>query len=219
MFDNDQLTDSAELHELGDSLTGVALPEPPPLAAIRARGRAHRRRRRSGVAGVLVTGAVAGSALALVLAGGPGRAPVHATMGTSTPGTIRTPSYTLISDSTGTVKLTINPKKLFDAAALQSDLARFGIPAKVTAGRFCTSNPAPAGLSQVVSIKTGKRQTITFDPNAIPAGTELSFGNFQLRFGQAADVALIDTHSFTCRSNPATDPSAAGGRVGYYRLP
>jgi hypothetical protein len=37
---------------------------------------------------------------------------------TSTPGTIRTASYTLVSDTTGTVKLTINPKKLFDAAAL-----------------------------------------------------------------------------------------------------
>jgi predicted RNA polymerase sigma factor len=51
----------------------------------RARGRARRGHRRSGVAGLFVTGAAAGGALALVLAGGPGRAPVHATMGTSTP--------------------------------------------------------------------------------------------------------------------------------------
>jgi hypothetical protein len=219
MFDNDQLTASVELRELRDSLTGVALPEPPPLEAIRARGRARRRRRLSGVAGLFVTGAVAGSALTLALAGGPGHAPVHATIGTSAPLAIRTASYTLISDTSGTVKLTINPKKLFDAAALQSDLARFGIPAKVTAGRFCTSDPEPAGLSQVVSMRTGRRQTITFDPRAIPHGTELSFGNFQLGFGQAAEVALIDTHSFTCTSNPSTNWPADGGRVGYYRLP
>jgi hypothetical protein len=66
---------------------------------------------------------------------------------------------------------------------------------------------------------TGKRQTITFDPRAIPHGTELSFGNSRLRFGQAADVALIDTHSFTCTTNPSTNWPADGGRVGYYRLP
>jgi hypothetical protein len=219
MFDNDQMTDSAELRELRDSLAGVALPGRPPLEAIKARGRTHRRRRLSGVAGLFVTGAAVGSALTLALAGGSSSTPVHGTTGTLTPGTIRTASFTLISDTTGNVKLTINPKKLFDAATLQSDLARFRIPAKVTAGSFCTSDPAPAGLSQVVSMGTGKRQTITFDPSAIPAGTELSFGNFRLRFGQAAEVALIDTHSFTCTSNPSTSRSAAGGQVGYYRLP
>jgi hypothetical protein len=219
MFDNDQLTASAELRQVRDSLTGVALPEPPPLEAIRARGRVHRRHRRSGVAGLFVAGAVAGSALTLALAAGPGRAPVQGSIGTSAPGTIRTPSYTLISDTSGTVKLTINPKKLFDAAALQSDLARVGIPAKVTAGSFCSSDPEPAGLSRVVSIGTGRRQTITFHPAAIPHGTELSIGNLRLRFGQAADVALIDTHSFTCTSNPSTSRIGGGSRLGYYRVP
>jgi hypothetical protein len=68
-------------------------------------------------------------------------------------------------------------------------------------------------------MRTGRRQTITFRPSAIPTGSELSFGNFQLRFGQAAYVGLIDTHSFTCTSNPATSWPADGGRVGYYRLP
>jgi hypothetical protein len=45
----------------------------------------------------------------------------------SAPRVIRTASYTLISDSTGKVKLTIDPTKLFDPAALQHDLARDGI--------------------------------------------------------------------------------------------
>jgi hypothetical protein len=219
MFDNDQMTDSAELRELRESLTGVALPEPPALEAIRARGRARRRHRLSGVAGLIVTGAVAGSALTLVLAGRPGGAPFHRSTRTSIPGTIRTPSYTLVSDTSGTVRLTINPKKLFDAAALQSDLARFRIPAKVTAGSFCSSDPEPAGLSQVVSMGTRRRQTITFHPSAIPDGTELSFGNFQLRSGQAADIALIDTHSFTCTSNPSTSRIGGDSRFGYYRVP
>jgi hypothetical protein len=102
MFDDDQMTDSAGLRELRDSLTGVAA--------------------------VFMTGAAAGSVLTLALVGGPGGAPVHGSTPESTHGTIRTAAYTLISDTSGTVKLTINPKKLFDAAALQSDLARFGRP-------------------------------------------------------------------------------------------
>jgi hypothetical protein len=63
-----------------------------------------------------------------------GRGPAHRTTAASSgpapasaPRVIRTASYTLISDSTGKVKLTIDPTKLFDPAALQHDLARDGI--------------------------------------------------------------------------------------------
>ena len=143
MSGNDQMTDGAELRELRHSLSGVAMPERPHLEAITARGRARRRHRLSAVAGLSVAGAAAGTALALGLTGvlGPAR----------TPGTIRTAAFTLVSNSNGTATLTINPKELLDPAALQSDLAQYGIPAKVTSGSFCTSDPHPAGFSQVVS--------------------------------------------------------------------
>jgi hypothetical protein len=184
-----------------------------------------RKRRRAGVAGLLVSGAVAGTALTLGLFGVLGRAPVHSAI-PSAPGAIRTSSYTLISNTTGTVTLTINPKELFDAAALQSDLARYGIPAKVTTGSFCSSNPEPAGFSQVVSgqpnrestvqVGTGEQPTITFDPSAIPAGAELSFGNFQLASGQQqADLALIDSSADSCSSNPADAWSAYDSGILY----
>ena len=174
-----------------------------------------RKRRRAGVAGLLVTGAVAGTALTLGLFGVLGRAPVHGSIPASAPVAIHTGSYTLASYTNGTVSLTINPKELFDPTALQSDLARYGIPAKVTAGSFCSSDPEPAGFSQVVSVQpggeftaqagTGQQPTITFDPSAIPAGAELSFGDFQLSTGQQlATVALIDTSSYTCTSTPPT---------------
>jgi hypothetical protein len=54
---------------------------------------------------------------------------------------------------------------------------------------------------------TGQQPTITFDPSAMPAGTELSFGDFQLTNSeQLATVALIDTSSYTCTSTaPTTD--------------
>src|SRR5439155_26984135 len=101
MSGNDQMTDGAELRELRHSLSGVAMPERPRLEAITARGRARRRRRLSAVAGLSVAGAAAGTALAIGLTGvlGPAR----------TPGTIRTGSFTLVSNANGTATLTINP--------------------------------------------------------------------------------------------------------------
>jgi hypothetical protein len=219
MSGNDQMIDGAELRELRDSLSGVAMPERPRLEAIMARGRARRRHGLSAVAGLSVAGAAAGTALAVGLTGvlGPAR----------TPGTIRTAAFTLVSNSNGTATLTINPKELLDPAALQSDLARYGIPAKVTTGSFCSSDPAPAGFSQVVSShpagpftatpQNGVHPTITINPAAMPAGTELSIGNFQLSSGeyagqQQADFVLIDTSSYTCSSTPL-DPN--GLPAGY----
>jgi hypothetical protein len=104
---------------------------------------------------------------------------------------------------------------LLDFAALQSDLARYDIPAKVTVGSFCSSDPMPGGFSQVVSgpssgqstarAGSGGELTMTFDGSAMPAGTELSFGNFQLSSGQQqADITLINTSSSSCTSTPPT---------------
>jgi hypothetical protein len=81
------------------------------------------------------------------------------------------------------------------AGTLQSDLAQDGIPAKVTAGSFCSSDPAPAGIPQVTSVPTvqpGEAPTVTINPAAMPAGTELSFGNFQFANGGRTFIALID---------------------------
>jgi len=154
MFDDDQLTETPELRELRDSLNGVAMPARPPLAAIEARGRAHRRHRHSGVAGLFAAGAAAGAAVTVALAGAgsthQGVLPALSPGTSHPPREITTSSYTLISDTSGKVKLTIRPGKLFHAAELQSDLARYGIPAKVTKGRLCTSRPEPDGLPQVV---------------------------------------------------------------------
>ena len=210
---HDEMSDTEVLRAASDSLSGIPVASPPDVAAIMARGRARRTRRLSAVAGVSVAGAAAGTALALGLTGvlGPAR----------TPGTIRTAAFTLASSANGTATLTINPKELLDPAALQSDLAQYGIPAKVTSGSMCSSDPAPAGFSQVVSFQpagpgtvtpqSGVQPTITIDPSAMPAGTELSIGDFQLSSGQysgqqQADLVLINTSSNTCSSTPP-DPN------------
>ncbi|HEY2576703.1 MAG TPA: hypothetical protein VGI74_10395, partial [Streptosporangiaceae bacterium] len=153
--------------------------------------------------------------------GSPGPAWTGAAGQARAPGTIRTAAFTLTSNANGTDTLTINPKVLLEPATLQSDLAQYGIQAVVNSGSLCTSDPAPAGFSQVVSSDpagpwTGTprscvQPTITIDPSAMPSGTELSFGYFQLSSGgyageQQADVVLIDTGSSTCSSTPP-DPN------------
>ena len=187
-----------------------------------ARGRARRRHRVSAVAGLSVAGAAAGTALALGLTGvlGPAR----------TPGTIRTASFTLASNSNGTATLTINPKELLDPTALQSDLAQYGIPAKVTSGSFCSSDPHPAGFCRSCSMQptgpgtstpqSGVQPTITIDPSAMPAGAELSVGYFQLGSGedageQQAGVVLIDSNSYACTSNPPDPNGPPEGSAGW----
>lgn len=211
---HDEMSDNEVLRAASDSLSAIPMASPPDVAVIIARGRARRRRRLSAVAGVSVV-AAAGTALALGLTGvlGPAR----------TPASIRTAAFTLVSNSDGTATLTINPKELLDPAALQNDLAQYGIPAKVTSGSFCSSDPAPAGFSQVVpgqpagsgtgTPQSGVQPTITIDPSAMPAGAELSVGYFQLSSGeQQADVVLIDTNSYTCTSTP---PDLNGPPAGY----
>ena len=210
---HDAMSDNEVLRAASGSLSGMAVASPPDVEAIMARGRARRTRRLAGVAGLSVAGAAAGTALAVGLTGVLGPAPA--------PGTIRTAAFTLAGNANGTATLTINPQELLDPAALQSDLAQYGIAAKVTSGSFCSSDPAPAGFSQVVSAHPGGpstvtpqpavRPTLTIDPSAMPAGTELSVGDFQLTSGQysgeqQADFVLIDTGSYTCSSTPP-DPN------------
>jgi hypothetical protein len=226
MFDNDQVTESPELRALRDSLDGVAIPPRPPLTAIAARGRTHRRNRHSGVAGLFVAGAAAGAALAVAFVGGGaaghGAIPVPPQGTLHTQRAIRTAGYTLISDTSGKVKLTIHPLRLFHPAALQSDLARFGIPAKVTDGRICLSTPEPSGLARITTVRTGPPATITFDPRAIPAGTELSVGRFHLRMHvQLVEAVLIRAGSFHCTSRlPAGRPAGTPGQaLGFMAIP
>ncbi len=137
MYDND-LSDSPELRELRDAVSGVATPGPPPLEPIMARGRARRRRRLTHITRLSVGGVAAATALALGVSG--------AFSPAAKLGTIRTAAYTLHHNSNGTDTLTLNPGELLNPSQLQSDFAQYGIPAKVTSGSYCTSDPAPSRL-------------------------------------------------------------------------
>jgi hypothetical protein len=214
--DDDQMTASPELRELRDSLSGVATPEQPPLEAITARGRARRRQRLTNLTRLSVAGVAAATALALGVSG--------AFTPAAKLGTIRTAAYTLRHNQNGTDTLTLKPGELLDPAQLQSDFAKYGIRAKVTTGAYCTSNPEPAGFSRAVTgpgsgasqegsgqqaqERSGQQPPgITIDPTQIPAGTELTVGDFQLTSGQfagekQANFSLMNSSSYTCTSSP-----------------
>ena len=214
---HDEMPDTQVLRTASESLTALPIAGPPAVAEVMARGQERRRRRVSAVAGLSAAGAV-GLALGLSLTGVSGPSRSH--------GTIRTASFTLTSNSDGTDTLTLSPTELLEPSVLQNDLAQDGIPAIVNSGSFCTSPSAPAGFSQVVSMPSGPstatpadgtQPTITIDPSAIPAGTELSFGYFQLTSGpasgeQEAEVVLVNTDSYTCSSTP---PDLNGSPAGY----
>ncbi len=138
-------------------------------------------------------------------------------LGTSAPrgsGTIRTVAFTLTRHANGTATLTINPRVLFNPSTLHSDLARDGIPAKVTTGRFCSTSPAPGGFSQVVTFSPPFKgdsdhtqvhnPTVMINPAAMAAGSELSVGAFRSSSGYDTALALISTNSYTCTSTAPT---------------
>jgi hypothetical protein len=219
--------------ELRDSLSELAVPGRPPLAAIISRGRRHQRRRRARFAGLGVTGAAAAIVLALGLTGIPGTAPARST------GTIQTEGFSLTSYANGIVAL--NLRQLFDPAALQRALARDGIRALVRAGAFCSSSPAvpspataavlsvPAptepkrlaaaghgspGLieSALLPVKPSDLApgvadvlTAVINPAAMPPGTELFVGYFNS--DATVFIGLIYTRSHTCRG--AQQPPAS----------
>jgi hypothetical protein len=165
-------------------------------------------------AGITAAAAAGSVVLGLGLSGGLGSSAARGT------GTIRTAAFTITRNANGTATLTINPRVLFDPSTLQSDLAHYGIPAKVTTGSFCSSEPAPGGFSQVVTGSpalqgdSGQRQvdnpTVTINPSTMPAGTELSVGAFQVSKGYDTALALLSANSYTCTSIAPTTPPSSG---------
>ncbi len=210
MSDDEHPAGSALAQELRDSLSYLAVPGPPPLAAITNRGRVHRRRRLAGLAGLGVTGGAAAIALALGLAGVFGAAPART-------GTVQAAAFTLTSYTDGTVSLKLS--QVFDPAALQRALAHHGIPALAKTDTYCSSNPAvpapvgrrvlsiPRGIPDIIQsgnwpVKPSQLApfvdpiTMVLDPAAMPSGTELFIGNFDL--GHTIFVGVIYTSSHTC---------------------
>jgi hypothetical protein len=234
MIHDDHPNDGALTRELRASLAALTVPQRPSLAAITSRGRAEQRRRRAGFAGLGVTGAIAGTAVAVVLAGVLGAAPVGGA-GTISPGpsgnrgtgAIRTIAFTLTGNADGTDTLILTAGQVFDSAVLHRALAQHGIRALVKTNAWCSSSPAPPNPASVgaLAFSTPVKSPhgppaagfavggpirahirVVINPAKMPRGTELFFGYYDS--DHALSPNLIYTRSYTCVSG--AQPPASG---------
>jgi hypothetical protein len=170
----------------------------------------------AGIAGLAVTSLALTGAL-----GGGGTAD----SGDST-GTIHTAAFTLSEQANGTAELRLNRAETFSPEALQRALAQDGIPALVTSGRYCWSDPAlpsphhlgvlsvlapggiplgPPGPRSEQSVPPGSVTVI--NPAKLPAGTKLFFDYTRTSGGQSLTGGLLATHSYRCvRGAPPSGP-------------
>jgi hypothetical protein len=219
MNDNDELNDSAVLSAVRDSLSGLPMPAAPRLQAITARGRARRRRR---LGGLSIASAGACAALVVGLTGGGSGsarpAPQHE------PPPAHLAAFSVVTGPGGTTTLILYPRQVINPDAVRQALAEHGIPALVTAGKFCrTADQPPPGVGQVVVLphrtmqvtggqrplpaRTGGPGPIVIYGSAIPRGVELSIGYRQDPQDREISFSLIQAGArLTCTSIPDNGP-------------
>jgi hypothetical protein len=217
MNDYDELNDRAVLDAVRDSVSGLPIPAPPRVAAITARGRARQRRR---LAGLSVAGVGACAALVVGLAGTGGSAGLapqagHPAQHNTIP--VHLAAFSVAAGPDGSTTLTLYPGQVANPDAVRQALAEHGIPALVTAGKFCRTADQPApGVGAVVDLgpqKTiqpgsgAKPSPIVIDGSKIPAGVELSIGYRQSAQENEISFSLIKAGApLTCVSLPDSGP-------------
>jgi hypothetical protein len=120
-------------------------------------------------------------------------------------------AFSVDSNAGGTVTVTLARDHALDPGALRHALAEAGVPALVTAGSVCYVPGPSAALAQAVSppryLADGST-TVTITPSAIPAGSKLSIGYFQVPGGGGIHVSLVpDNAPLTCTSTPPARPT------------
>jgi hypothetical protein len=202
--DIDDMNDGDVLGAVRHALSEIPMPGAPRPEAIMSRGRARQRR---WLAGLSVSGAAAVAAVILGTSGVFGS-------GGSVPaaGAAHLAAFSVVSNSGGTVTVSISADQMLDASALRQALAAHGVPALVTSGSFCTSDPTPSGFSQVVLPERKPlpdQIVLVIKPSAMPSGVELSIGDFGGNPAQAS-VVLISKDAYTCSSVRPTTPPGQG---------
>jgi hypothetical protein len=227
MNDDERPDDSALTAELVDSLADLAVPERPPLTAITDRGRVYQRRRLAGLAGLGVACAVTGIALVLGLTGVLGAAPTRNgtaqtaafTLTSYTNGTVSLKLSQVFDPAAlqralaqhGTRALVKIGSYCSSSPAAPSSI-RLGVLPGASAGPAGTRRRAAPGLgngqgiweSVTLPVKPSQLApmvdpiSMVINPAAMPAGTELFIGYFDL--AQTIVVNLIYTSSHTCRN-------------------
>jgi len=219
MNDNDELTERAVLSAVRDEISVLPLPAAPHLETITARARARRQRR---VGGLSIAGAVACAALAVSLAGGSGGAAPAVQRDTAPPrhaAPVQLTAFSVVTGAGGSTTLTLYPGEVANPSAVHQALAEHGIPALVTAGRFCQNGTSPGwpGIDQVATFSaTGLQhpangqagsRIVVIHGSAIPRGAKLSIGYRQDPQNREISFTLIqDGVPLTCTSLPDNGP-------------
>jgi hypothetical protein len=220
----DDLSNEDVLRAAARSMATIPAAAPPDVNAIMARGRARRRHQLAGAGMAGVTGIAGVAVTSLALTGGLGGGGTAGTGGGI--GTIHTEAFTLSENANGTAELRLNRAETFNPEALQRALAQDGIPALVTSGRYCSSDPAlpsphhlgvlsvlvpdgiplgPPGPSSEQSVPPGSVTVI--NPAKLPAGTKLFFDYTRTGGSESLTGGLLATHSYTCvKGGPPNGP-------------
>ena len=124
---------------------------------------------------------------------------------------IHTDAFWVDTNTQGTVTLTLMRDSIrIDPGTLRHALAEAGVPALVTAGTICYVPGPTSALTRVISAPrhlADGSTTVTISPAAIPPGSELSIGYFQVSGGGGIHITLVPEHTpLTCTSTPPARP-------------
>ena len=133
-------------------------------------------------------------------------------------------AFSVAAGPGGTTTLTLYPRQVINPDAVRRALAEHGIPALVTAGKFCRTADQPSpGVGQVVVLPHLRPQMTGGQPpwpartcgpgpivihgSAIPRGVELSIGYRQDPQDREISFSLIKVGApLTCTSIPDSGP-------------
>jgi hypothetical protein len=193
------MNDNDVLDRVSRSVSGIHMHTP--VEEILTRARARRRHHLFGLAGAGAAAAIALS-VALLAVTGSGGSPSP-----TRPAAPQLVAFTVVSGPNGLTALTLRKGAQYrlDPEALRQALAQHGIRAVVNVGSMCDTNPEPNGLDQVISSRRLADGSVftTFDPAAMPAGSEISIGYFPTFTGFALIERGASQHCTTDPGRPA----------------
>jgi hypothetical protein len=173
MNGNRPISDNDVLRTLGDSVSGMPTAQPPPVEMIKARGRAHQRRKL--IPGLAVAVA-AGAALAVTALVPASHQPSNQA---SHPAPAQLAAWTVVKHADGKIYLTL--RQFRDPAGLQARLRADGIPASVTpSGQpnpACHAYPLKGSqesqralISGAVALPATRPVVAIINPSVLPGG-------------------------------------------------
>jgi hypothetical protein len=172
--------DQDVLQAVSDGLSGLDMDTP--AEEIIAGGTARRRRRTATVtvAGLAVAAGIAVGLPALSGSGpaGPPAAapPASATLPASAAPPPNLAAFSVVSNSNGTVTLSLSRTQLADPDEVRDALSKAGVRANVRVGSPCYSVPAPPGIDRVFSGGQDPGTVLAITPSAIPKGAVVTIG-------------------------------------------